>query len=202
MTGERAHPDILQNLPKGWLRGHAHSSIRIQEGEPVFLKRIGPTHKLSHGGWRTNFGWMSIQGVGSRKIARGHRSSPVVSYVTYKAIDPRNSSTRKRPRPGLKTGPGILHSSFDQPRGASPFYRVPCRIATRSTCWPRASRTITAPPMYWRSSTARSKAILRPNPTASTKVEHSTPSLSSTAEPFGFTMTKKYRMACIPQQIT
>jgi hypothetical protein len=38
LTGERPHPDILQNLPKGRLRGQAHGSIRIQEGEPNAIK--------------------------------------------------------------------------------------------------------------------------------------------------------------------
>ena len=44
-------PDILQKLPKGWLRGAAHGSIRIQEGEPItsttYARRreLGPSQR-------------------------------------------------------------------------------------------------------------------------------------------------------------
>jgi len=34
LGGEAQLPDILQNLPKCWLRGTTHGSICIQEGQP------------------------------------------------------------------------------------------------------------------------------------------------------------------------
>jgi hypothetical protein len=41
LDGNMQVPDILQKHPKSWFRREAHGSIRIQEGQPVYLRVSG-----------------------------------------------------------------------------------------------------------------------------------------------------------------
>jgi len=43
VSGRRREPrlaDFLKHLPKLWLRREAHGSIRVQEGEPIYLSKL------------------------------------------------------------------------------------------------------------------------------------------------------------------